>query len=169
VVFTKCNIMKLNLSLLVIICAYTVSFSQKGSFSVTVDKDTIFQNEVIKLEFLLENLSGRFLPPDFESFNIVSGPNTSSSISIINGETNQKKTYSYILVPEKAGGLVIGRATVANDTGELNSEPIDIFVLGFTDKSSQSQSHKRTFRYDTDSKDIPSSKDAPKKRVMKKI
>ena len=88
------NIMKPSFSLLFLVFTISSLLAQKGSFSVTVDKDTIFQDEVIQIEFLLDNLEGKFVAPDFKSFNIASGPNTSSSFTIINGEVSQKKSYS---------------------------------------------------------------------------
>lgn len=161
--------MKLILSLFFLTSSVFMTFSQQGSFTVTVDKDTIFQDEMIKIEFLLDNLSGKFKAPEFESFSVVSGPNTTSTISIINGETNQKKSYSFILVPEISGRLVIDQASVATESGVLLSDPIDIYVLETGDRTHQSQSHKRIFKYDNGTKSPSDSKLSPTKRVMKKI
>ena len=161
--------MKLNFSFFFIVFSISALFSQNQSFTVSVDKDTIFQDEVINIQFLLENMPGKFVAPDFESFDIVSGPNTSSNVTIINGELSQKKSYSYILLPATPGSLVIGQARVDTEKGELLSDPINIFVLKGSDMPPRSQGQKRMFRYDAEAKAAPDSTLFPKKRIMKKI
>ena len=147
-----------------------VPFSQKGSLSVKVDKDTIYQDEVVKVEFLLDNLAGNFLAPDFSGFRIVSGPNTSSSYSMINGHVSQKKSFSYVLVPQSAGDLLIGRAVVESEDGNLVNDPVELHVLETEKLTTPNKSRQRVFRYDSDgtTKDT-TDKATSKKRVLKKI
>ncbi len=147
-----------------------VTFSQKGSLSVKVDKDTVYQDEVIKVEFLLDNLSGNFIAPDFDGFRIVSGPNTSSSFSMINGVVSQKKSYSFMLVPQAAGDQQIGEAVVISDEAKLITDPVTVFVLPTDKLSPSSKSRQRIYKYDTLGMLQDTTTKAPvKKRVLKKI
>jgi hypothetical protein len=143
-----------------------ITFGQKGSLTVKVDKDTVYLDEVLKVEFLLDNLTGNFRAPDFIGFRIVSGPNTSSSFSMVNGEVNQKKSYSYVLVPQSIGAQFIGAATVQNDDGLVTTEPLDIFVLNTENLRSDHKSRQRTYIYESDRTKNQKTKS---KRVLKKI
>jgi len=163
---------KLKYIILVAVLLSIVSFAytQKGSLSVKVDKDSIYQDEVVKVEFLLDNLAGNFIAPDFSGFRIVSGPNTSSSYSMINGHVSQKKSFSYVLVPQSAGDLLIGRAVVESEDGNLTSDPLELHVLETDKLTSTNKNRQRVFRYDSDGTSKDTSGKAPsKKRVLKKI
>ena len=59
---------------------------------------------------------------------VVSGPNTSSSISIVNGETTQKQSFSYLIRPTKQGLLSILPATIETSSGVLETASIQIAV-----------------------------------------
>jgi len=163
---------KLKYIILVAVLLSIVSFAytQKGSLSVKVDKDTIYQDEVVKVEFLLDNLAGNFIAPDFSGFRIVSGPNTSSSYSMINGHVSQKKSFSYVLVPQSAGDLLIGRAVLESEDGNLVTDPVELYVFETDKLTTPNKSRQRVFRYDSEgtTKDT-TEKATSKKRVLKKI
>ena len=152
-------------NLVAIFCVFVVSFvfGQQGSLSVKVNKDTIAKDEVVTVEFLLDNLTGNFQAPDFRGFQVVSGPNTSSSFRMMNGEVSQKKSYSYALVPMEEGSLLIGPATVENDGDVMSTEDIEIFVSD----NYRSSAKDRTFIYGLENDIEPKSQ--KKKRPLKKI
>lgn len=135
--------MKLSFIILFVALLQNFTIAQSGSFTVKVDKDTMYQDEVIKVEFLLDNLTGNFKAPDFIGFRVVSGPNTSSSFSMINGEVSQKKSYTYLLMPQAKGHQVIGEAYVQNDTGTITSDAVDIYVLDTDNLKSRNKSKQR--------------------------
>ena len=162
--------LRLTLFIAICICFLTIVSGQKGSLSVKVDKDTLYQDEVIKVEFLLDNISGNFIAPDFNGFRMVSGPNTSSSFSMINGVVSQKKSYSYVLMPEATGDLQIGEAIVSTDDDKLITDPVTVYVLSTDKLSLSSKSRQRIYKYDTPGMTKDTSTKAPiKKRVLKKI
>ena len=152
------------------LCFFTIVSGQEGSLSVKVDKDTVFQDELITVEFLLDNVSGNFTAPDFSGFRIVSGPNTSYSFSMINGVVTQKKAYSYVLMPEATGDQQIGEAIVSTDEDKLITDPVSVYVLSTDKLSPSSKSRQRVYKYDTPGMTKDTSTKAPiKKRVLKKI
>lgn len=160
------SIFKRKLATVFCVCVASFVFGQQGSLSVKVNKDTIAKDEVVTVEFLLDNLTGNFQAPDFRGFQVVSGPNTSSSFRMMNGEVSQKKSYSYALVPMEEGNLLIGPATVENDGDIISTEDIEIYVSDRY-RSSRSSAKDRTFIYDSESNSP--SKTPKKKRPLKKI
>ncbi|MBN2426316.1 MAG: protein BatD [Calditrichaceae bacterium] len=66
--------------------------------------------------------------PDFSEFFIHSGPNTSTSIQMVNGVMSSTKTYSFILQPKREGELKISPATVKVNGKQVSSNSITIKV-----------------------------------------
>jgi BatD DUF11 like domain len=152
------------------LCFFTIVSGQEGSLSVKVDKDTVFQDESITVEFLLDNVSGNFTAPDFSGFRIISGPNKSSSFSMINGVVSQKMSYTYMILPQATGKQQIGEAMVVNDGDKLITDPVSVYVLPSDKTTSAVTSKQRIYRYDFLGNKKDSTKTAPlKKRVLKKI
>jgi acetate kinase len=160
--------MKHSFIILFVAILQNFTIAQSGSLTVKVDKDTMYQDEVIKVEFLLDNLTGNFKAPDFIGFRVVSGPNTSSSFSMINGEVSQKKSYTYLLMPQTKGHQVIGEAYVQNDTGMITSDAVDIYVLDTDNLKSRNKSKQRSFIFESEGQAHSKEKSNPK-RVLKKI
>jgi len=154
----------------VCLCFFTIVSGQEGSLTVKVDKDTVYQDEVIKVEFLLDNISGNFTAPDFSGFRVVAGPNTASSFSIVNGIVSQKKSYSYMLVPLNTGDQLIGEAIVVNEKDKLVTDHVVVYVLPDAKPSASGKSRQRVFRYDAAGESKDTMKITPsKKRVLKKF
>ena len=90
-----------------------VGISQQVRFHVTTDAKEVFTNSYFSVKFIIENSDGKnFNPPDFNPFKVVSGPSTSSEVSIINGVRSSKKSYSYTLIAKKPGIYTIPPAKI---------------------------------------------------------
>jgi len=100
-------------------------------FTVRVSTDSVLMGNPFQVQFTLENGEGRnFSAPSFSpDFMVVSGPNTSTSISVMNGQTSRSMTYTYLLEPVGEGNFFIGPATVETDEGYLETSPIEIMVV----------------------------------------
>jgi BatD DUF11 like domain len=110
--------------------------AQLKSFSISVNKDTILFGNTIKVEFNAKNASGKFEGPDFKDFDVLSGPNTSSSMYSINGETSSTATYSYYIKPKSEGEFFIENAYLINAKDadkSMETSPIKIVVLANPD------------------------------------
>ena len=71
-------------------------------------------------------------PPDLsglDGFNVLQGPNLSTSIQIVNFKTVQNVTYSYILKPLKTGKLNLGPFKVTAENNTYVTKPISIEVV----------------------------------------
>jgi hypothetical protein len=73
------------------------------------------------------NISG-ISPPNFAGFSVISGPNQSSSMQWVNGQTTMQLTISWQLVAQKEGKFNIGKAIVAigNQRYETNAVSIEV-------------------------------------------
>jgi len=99
------------------------------SCEIYVSSDTILIGNDVLVKYTMENMGGDFSPPPFEDFKIISGPNTSSSVSIINGDRTSKTTYSYYLRPLKEGIIEIPPAIVEDDGLVVLCEKKNLTIL----------------------------------------
>ncbi len=114
------------------------------SFSASVDKTTISQYERFQVYFTFEGESvhnlTNFRAPSFEGFRVLSGPNQSTSMQIINGKVSASLTYSYILQPTNTGKFTIGAAFVDFGGKTYKTESITINVVKGSPQDNKSAS-----------------------------
>ncbi len=67
-----------------------------------------------------------FVPPVFRDFDVVGGPNQSSSVQYVNGTLSQQLVISYALVAKKEGKLTIGPASIIAGNQKLESNAISM-------------------------------------------
>lgn len=102
--------------------------AQEVEFKTLLQKDSIALGQPFKIEFQLSNAQGQFNGPDLSSFDILGGPNYTSSFSMINGETSTNMTYSYILSAREEGVHEIVGASVETSEGTIEAQPVSITV-----------------------------------------
>lgn len=109
------------------------------SFVATVDNNKVAENDRFQLEFTFEgkNLNSlkNFNPPSLKDFRILSGPNQSTSMQIINGVSSSSLTLSYILMPNTTGSYTIGSASIQSEGQTYTSNQIKITVVKGSQKS----------------------------------
>ena len=119
------------LAALFLIFFHANTYAQK--FNATVDKTTVGLNEYFQVDFAFEegnvNELKSFTPPSFNGLIVVSGPNESRSMRIINGQVSHSLTYSFVLKPTKIGKVEIGSAEVTYRGKILKTKPITINVV----------------------------------------
>lgn len=113
------------------------------SFNATVNSTTIALNDKFQVSFTFEgqdvNAIKNFSPPDLnKDFLVLSGPNQSTSMQIINGAVSASISYSYYLQPRNLGKYTIGAANLLYKDQEFKSEPIKIEVVAGAPKPKQS-------------------------------
>ena len=103
---------------------------ENARFSVKVSMDSILYGNYFQVIFTLENAKGEgFQAPAFEDFHVKSGPNMSSSFSMINGEVTQSASYTYYLEPKDIGNYYIQPASIAVGEALLETDPLEILVV----------------------------------------
>ncbi|MCO5946835.1 BatD family protein [Mucilaginibacter flavidus] len=106
-----------------------VTFAQEVKFTATASKTTVGTGEQFQVDFSVNGNAEGFNPPAFSSFQVLSGPNVSSSMESINGRTTVSSSYSYILMGAKIGDFTIGPAFIVVNGKTLTSSAIKIKVV----------------------------------------
>jgi hypothetical protein len=127
-----------NIILLAIILFSVVNAQE---FNASIDKSSVGQNERFQIYFTFQdgdiNKLQNFSPPSFKGLNILSGPNESRSMQIINGQVSGSLTYSFIAVGTQLGKVEIGSAKVNYNGTTLRTEPIIVTIVKSRSTSKQ--------------------------------
>ena len=119
-------------------------------FTVEISTDSILLGNYFEVKYTLKNGSANnFVAPDFENFNVVSGPNTSTSMSFMNGQMTQSVSYSYYLEPKDIGSFYIQPASIETKDEVLETVPMEVLVVpnpdGITQTPKQRNKPKNSF------------------------
>lgn len=106
----------------------TLSFAQL-KLTATAGKTEVGTGEQFEVDFAVNGNADSFRPPNFDGFQVLSGPNFSQSMTSINGATTYSTVYTYLLVAAKEGTFLIGPAAVIADGHQARSNPIRIKVI----------------------------------------
>jgi len=116
-------------------------------FTASVNESTVGEDDRFKvsLTFSGKNINNlkNFKQPDFPSFLILSGPNQSSSIQIINGAQTASITYNYILQASGTGTFTIGKASIDQNGNTYQSKPITMKIVKGTAQPQQNKNDNR--------------------------
>lgn len=109
----------LQLVLLPFVCSLPVQRSSgQVKATATVSKDVVLQDEVLRLQFSIENAGEvqQFVPPSFKGCKIIEGPLHSSGTSVVKGAVNNHVSFVYIIQPEAPGNYALsgGSAKIDN-------------------------------------------------------
>lgn len=97
-------------------------------FEAKVSKTTLGLNERLRIDFVMNMDGDNFTQPSFEGFRIIAGPSQQVSQSWINGKSSFEKVYSYYLLPNQKGNLIIRQATIEYNGQIYKTSPIRINV-----------------------------------------
>ncbi len=152
------------------------SLAQEEGFYVELQSDTILAGNVIQVSFIANNVTGKFEAPDLEGLNVINGPNTSTSMSMVNGAVTQYASYSYGIYVEEVGEVFIPPAYLVTEEGTLESDPANVIILpnpeGIIEQPpSQSRFYQFGFpnHYQNKKEKKREIKSKKKKRKLKKI
>ncbi len=127
------NKLKIKYSILLLVILLLTNSLLAQKFELTADKTTVKQNERFQIYFTFEggdrtSLEG-YRPPSLKNFRVLSGPNQSSSMTIINGSVSSSITYSYILVASSIGEFTINGASLRYKGKEYKTNSLKIKVV----------------------------------------
>ena len=114
------------LSFLIIGCS---AIAQNAFLSATASKSTVGVGEQFQVTFTLNCDGQNFRSPDLSNFNVLSGPNKSSSISIVNNSYTQTLSFTFFLQPKSEGAFKIGPASIEVQGKKINSNIINLTVV----------------------------------------
>lgn len=128
---------------MLMVAACNTAFGQ-AKFYATAPK-AIGINQGLQLSFTLENANGNNLKlPAMPDFQLISGPNTSTSMQWVNGNVSQSVTYTYVYKPKKEGTFKIGKASVQVSGTTMESNELTVEV----GKAVQQQQQRQRNPYD---------------------
>ncbi len=142
-------------------------------FEAQVSSDSILLGNKLELTFVIENMEGQFEGPPLDGFILISGPNQSSSIQIINGDKTVSASYSYYLRPEEVGTMTIPPAYLVTEDLTLETLPIEINVYPnpeniITEPDTRNSEHF-FFDFFGNSPKLPDTDASEPKRKLKKL
>jgi hypothetical protein len=110
-----------------------------ADFRAAVDRTQVGIGDQFTLQFTLSNAGtggGTNLQlPDLGKFHIMSGPNESSTMQVINGTVSSSVTYSYVLQPKEMGKFTIGPASIDVGGATVRSAPLTVEVVRSSTRS----------------------------------
>jgi len=103
------------------------------SFVASVGQTTVADNQHFEVSFTFsgKDIKGvrNFKPPTFRNFLVLSGPNQSTSIQIMNGVQSASLSYNYIIQAKRIGTFSIGTASIEYYRESFKTKPIKITIV----------------------------------------
>lgn len=119
----------LTLAFAALFAGLAVGQEKAVKFTVKVSTDSVLMGNYFEVKFILENANGQnFEAPVFEQFDVVSGPNFSTSYSMVNGNVTQSMTVTYFLEPKDVGSFYVLPASVEAEGKVLETAPLEVLV-----------------------------------------
>lgn len=107
-----------------------MSLSAQVRFSASAP-GSVGINQNFQVDFTVENGSAKSIDPGIGGdFQILSGPNPTQQVQIMNGHMSQSVIYSYIVHPKKEGVYKIGKAKASIEGATMESNELTITVTG---------------------------------------
>lgn len=97
-------------------------------FEAKVSKTTLGLNERLRVDFAMNIDGDNFNEPSFDGFRVIAGPSQQVSQSWVNGRSSFEKIYSYYLLPNQKGALIIKQATIEYNGQIYKTTPIKVNV-----------------------------------------
>ncbi|MBT8219679.1 MAG: BatD family protein [Bacteroidia bacterium] len=105
---------------------------------LSASADTIYFGNAFKVEYKFVNgRFGRYATPELANFDLLAGPNRSSSMSIINGQRSSEEIISNYYRPQKTGTFEIPGFQLERDDKTMYSNAITIVVVENPDNLQQ--------------------------------
>ncbi len=154
-----------------IICFLT-SKSQ-NTVSIEISSDSVLSGDIIEIKYTLENIESEFELPNLSNFTIVSGPNSSQSMSIINGVKSQKAVYTLFIEMKEGGTYYLPSFVVEaeGNTIEVPELPIKVVDSPMSDHSlNRKIARQRPITWSSNSQNNTTTDLKPKtKRTIRKL
>lgn len=110
---------------LILCCCFASKLDAQG-ITAQVSSKKVQVGVPFEYAIVINVYATNYVPPSMKDFDIVSGPNQSSSIQYVNGTMSQQLTISYGLVAKKEGKFTIGAASVMANGQKIETNPISI-------------------------------------------
>lgn len=119
------SLLRLSIS---VCCALLLAFNPAKAQSVYAQVSSKKVQVGVPFEYavVISVSTNNFTPPNLKDFDIVGGPNQSSSVQYVNGTMSQQLIISYNLVAKREGKFTIGAASVVSGGQKYETAPVVI-------------------------------------------
>jgi len=114
---------------LVLFLCSAPGFGQAIRVTASVSSGQVGTGEQFEITFSTNGSPESFDPPAFNGFQVVGGPNQSSSFSSVNGATTVNISVGYILIGTREGEYTIGPASMTINGKQYRSNSVKIKVV----------------------------------------
>lgn len=121
----------------------SMGWLQAQSLSASVSRNPVAVGEQFQLTFSLNATGNNFEGPPLSDFFVLSGPNQSSSVQIINGNISQSLSFTYYLQAKTEGQFKIGSASIISNGKKLESPPFTLTVVKGQQQAQPGQQQQR--------------------------
>lgn len=143
----KINLVKIFLSIILIVGSFTfLAYGQTPVLTVSVNKNPVTTGEQFQLTFTLNANGNNFQAPPLTDFNVLSGPNQSSSMQFVNGTMSQTISLSYYLQAKSEGTFTIGPGSVIMGGKKVVSSPLKLTVIKGSAQGANKQQSNDEFK-----------------------
>jgi hypothetical protein len=117
------------LGILLLVFTSQFSWAQDATLVASASRNQVGVGEQFQITYTLKGAGSNFRAPDMHDFVVLSGPNQSSSMEIINGNMSQSISLSYIIAAQSEGKFTIGPAAISSNGKQVNSKSLVIEVV----------------------------------------
>lgn len=103
--------------------------AKSQTFTAKTSHAQVATSQQFKIEYTLNANGSNFSPPEIKDFRVLSGPNQSTSMSWVNGNTSSSITFSYYLLAIKEGEFTIPPAKIKVNNEIIESNSLKISVI----------------------------------------
>ncbi len=124
-------ISKLKIFLLLFLLYGSTVFPQSFTASVSNNKVGINDRFQVSFTFSGTDINGlqNFVAPHFQNFLVLSGPNQSTNMEIVNGAVSASRTFSYYIQAKSIGKFNIETASIVLNGTTYKTRPVSIEVV----------------------------------------
>jgi hypothetical protein len=124
-------ISKLKIFLLLFLSFGSMILPQSFTSSVSSNKVGINDRFQVSFTFSGRDVNGlkNFVAPPFRNFLVLSGPNQSTNMEIVNGAVSASRTFSYYIQAKSIGKFNIETASIVHNGTTYKTKPISIQVV----------------------------------------
>ncbi|MBK9671049.1 MAG: protein BatD [Bacteroidetes bacterium] len=117
------------IGILLLVFSSQFSWAQDATLVASTSRNQVGVGEQFQITYTLKGAGSNFRAPDMRDFVVLSGPNQSSSMEIINGNMSQSISLSYIIAAQREGKFTIGPAAISSNGKQVNSKSLVIEVV----------------------------------------
>ena len=144
----------IGITLLLFITVVT-SFAQEVEFTAQTSANEVKTGDRFQIQFTANTSISNFKAPNLSNFRVLSGPNQSTSMSLVNGKTSSTISYSYVLMAVKEGEFTIEPAKGIANGKTYATNPLTISVgKGVKVQQNPTQENNNSAKKESSSEDL---------------